>query len=219
MGPIGIFGGTFDPIHYGHLRTALELSERLLLAQVLFIPCARQPLREPPAAPAATRLNMVLAAARDEARFSVDTRELDRPGPSYSVDTLTALRRDYPERSLCLLLGMDAFLSLPRWRRWEELAEFAHIVVAHRPGWKTPRRGGLARLLERRGTARVTDVHEARSGRVLVTPVTQLEVSASRIREFVAAGADPRYLVPNGVRDIILETECYAVRTAENADV
>ena len=210
MGPIGIFGGTFDPIHYGHLRTALELSERLSLAQVLFIPCARQPLRAPPCAPAATRLSMVRAAVLDEARFALDTRELDRPGPSHSVDTLTALRREYPGRSLCLLLGMDAFLSLPRWHRWEQLAELAHMVVAHRPGWKTPQRGALGKLLEERGTARVTDVHETCSGRVLIAPVTQLEVSASGIREFVATGADPKYLVPNGVRDIILETECYA---------
>ena len=210
MGPIGIFGGTFDPIHHGHLRTALELSESLSLAQVLFMPCASQPLRAAPAAPAATRLSMVNAAVRDEARFALDTRELDRAGPSYSVDTLTALRREYPGRSLCLLLGMDAFLSLPRWHRWEDLAELAHIVVAHRPGWNAPQRGVLGKLLEQRGTARVADIHEACSGRVLVTPVTQLEVSASRIRAFVATGADPKYLVPNGVREIILETECYA---------
>ena len=210
MGPIGIFGGTFDPIHYGHLRTALELLQRLSLAQVLFVLSARQPLRAPPAASAAARLEMVRAAVREEPRFCVDTRELERPGPSYTVDTLASLRREHSQRSLCLLLGMDAFLSLPRWHRWEELAGLANIVVAHRPGWQAPGQGALADLLGRCGTENAADVHEQRSGRVLVMPVTQIDVSASQVREYAAAGQDPRYLVPDSVRDIILETECYA---------
>ena len=210
MGPIGIFGGTFDPIHHGHLRTALELLRRLALARVLFVPSARQPLRGPSAAPAGARLAMVRAAVRVEPRFAVDTRELERPGPSYTVDTLQSLRDDHGRRPLCLLLGMDAFLSLPRWRRWEELPGLAHIVVAHRPGWRPPGQGPLADLLRRRGTDSPAALHEHRAGRVLVTPVTQLDVSASQIREFTATGEDPRYLVPDAVRDIILETECYA---------
>ncbi len=210
MTPVGIFGGTFDPIHYGHLRTALELLQRLALARVLFVPSATQPLRSPAVAPPDTRLAMVRAALHDEPRFGVDTRELQRSGPSYTVDTLVSLRNEQPGRSYCLLLGMDAFLSLPRWRRWEELAGLANIVVAHRPGWRPPRNGALADLLRSRGTEDTADVHAHRSGRVLVTPVTQLEVSASRIRQFVATGRDPRYLVPDSVRDIIFDTECYA---------
>ncbi len=210
MGPIGIFGGTFDPIHHAHLRTALELLQRLSLAQVLFVPGARQPLRDPPKASVTTRLEMVSAAVRDESRFAVDTRELERPGPSYTVDTLESLRADHPRRALCLMLGMDAFLSLPRWRRWEELCGLANIVVAHRPGWRPPGRGAIADLLESRGTDNAAELHSNRAGRVLVTPVTQLDISASRIRELAAAGKDPRYLVPDSVRDIILHTECYA---------
>ena len=210
MGPIGIFGGTFDPIHYGHLRTALELLQRLSLAQVLFIPSARQPLRDPSAAPVSTRLAMVRAAVREEPRFAVDTRELERPGPSWTVDTLQSLRGDRQQRSLCLLLGMDAFLSLPRWRRWEELSGLANIVVAHRPGWLPPEQGALADLLKRCGAESAAGLHEHRAGRVLVTPVTQIDISASQIRAAAAAGEDPRFLVPDSVRDIILETECYA---------
>ncbi len=210
MGPIGIFGGTFDPIHYGHLRTALELLQRLSLAQVLFVPSARQPLRDPSAAPVSTRLAMVRAAVREEPRFAVDTRELDRPGPSWTVDTLQSLRGDHQQRSLCLLLGMDAFLSLPRWRRWEELSGLANIVVAHRPGWQPPEQGALAELLKRCGTESAAGLHEHRAGNALVTPVTQIDISASQIRAAAAAGEDPRFLVPDSVRDIILETECYA---------
>ena len=209
MGPIGIFGGTFDPIHYGHLRTALELLQRLSLAQVLFVPSARQPLREASITPVSTRLAMVHAAVRGEPRFAVDTREIERPGPSYTVDTLESLRDDHGRRSLCLLLGMDAFLSLPRWRRWEDLPGLAHVVVAHRPGWQPPGEGLLADLLESCGAERPTDLHDRPAGRVLVTPVTQIDVSASEIREFTASGEDPRFLVPDSVRDIILETECY----------
>ena len=210
MGPIGIFGGTFDPIHHGHLRTAMEMLQRLSLARVLFVPSARQPLRDPSVASVSTRLEMVRAAVREEPRFAVDTRELERPGPSYSVDTLESLRSDHGQRSLCLLLGMDAFLSLPRWRRWEDLPGLANIVVAHRPGWQPPGQGVLADLLRRCGTESPADLHEHRAGRVLVTPVTQIDVSASGVRESTATGEDPRYLVPDSVRDIILETECYA---------
>ena len=211
MEPIGIFGGTFDPIHYGHLRTALELLQRLSLERVVFIPSKRQPLRKTqPLATAATRLRMIRAAVRYEPRLTVDARELGRPGLSYTVDTLADLRRENPLRSLCLLLGMDAFSSLPRWHRWNELAELANIVVARRPGTRTPRKGALADLLARCGTESAAEVGENRAGKVLVTPVTQLDVSASRIRELVAAGADPRYLVPDRVREIITITECYA---------
>ena len=219
MGPVGIFGGTFDPIHHGHLRTALELSRRLTLEQVLFVPSARQPLRPPTVAPESARLAMVRAAVRDVACFAVDSRELSRPGPSYTVDTLAALRSEHPRRPLCLLLGMDAFLSLPHWHRWEALTGLAHIAVAHRPGWQPPGTGDLAGLLARCGTDNAADIREKPAGRILVTPVTQLEISASRIRESVAAGEDPRYLVPDPVREIIIDTECYADKSVRTANV
>ncbi len=219
MGPIGIFGGTFDPIHYGHLRTALELLEGLPLAEVRFVPCAQQPLRGAPAAAAETRLNMVRAAVAGEPRFSVDTRELERSGPSYSVDTLTALRAENPQRSLCLVVGMDSFLSLPEWDRWEELMGLAHIVVAHRPGWQAPEQGILGNLVRERGTNLPEDVHSSGFGRVLITPVTQLEVSASDLRRSIGAGLDPKYLIPDSVREIIIETECYAGELAGTRDV
>lgn len=216
MGPIGIFGGTFDPIHYGHLRTALELLEGLSLERILFIPCGQQPLRDEPTAPSATRLSMVRAAVESEARFSVDTRELERAGPSYSVDTLTGLRAEHEDRPLCLLLGMDAFLSLPDWHRWEELIGLVHIVVAHRPGWQAPGEGALGGLIRRHATATPRDLAAQQCGRLFVTPVTQLDISASGLRRLIRAGLDPRYLVPEPVRAIIRETECYAGKPTGN---
>ena len=150
MDSIGIFGGTFDPIHNGHLRTALEVLEGLSLSKVHFVPSSQSPLRSESTAPNDVRLRMVRAAAEVETRFIVDTREMDRGGPSYTFDTLTGLRDENKEKSLCLLLGMDAFLSLPKWHRWKELIDLAHIVVAHRPGWKVPTAGELGVFVRKR---------------------------------------------------------------------
>src|SRR5580698_5666448 len=118
--PIGLFGGTFDPIHYGHLRTAFELWQSLKLSQVRFLPSGSPPHREAPLASAELRLEMVRAAVAGQSAFVVDDREIRRTGVSYSVDTLLELRRELPDRSLCLLLGMDAFLGMPHWHRWRD---------------------------------------------------------------------------------------------------
>ena len=136
MQPIGIFGGTFDPIHFGHLRPAFELSQALKLAEVRFLPAGNPPHRQATLASAEVRLAMVKAAVAGEKRFVVDDREVRRVGASYSVDTLTELRAEFPDRSLCLMLGMDAFLGLPNWHRWRDILDLAHVVVWRRPGWK-----------------------------------------------------------------------------------
>jgi nicotinate-nucleotide adenylyltransferase len=210
MQPIGLFGGTFDPLHYGHLRTAFELWQALRLSEVRFMPTGSPPHREQPHVPAQLRLAMVQAAVADQSAFVVDDREVRRTGVSYSVDTLTELRQEYPERSLCLLLGMDAFLGLPNWHRWRELLDLAHIIVAHRPGWRAPTMGPLGEVMVDRGTGSVRDLHEQRGGRIYVHAVTQLEISSTDLRQLIAAGHDPRYLVPEEVRRIIRETKCYA---------
>ena len=211
MRPIGLFGGTFDTLHYGHMRTALELLEALKLSEVRFMPTGSPPHREQPQAPAQVRLAMVRAAVADQSAFVVDDREIRRTGVSYSVDTLTELRSEYPQRSLCLLLGMDAFLGLPNWHRWRELLDLAHIIVAHRPGWRAPTMGPLGEVMVARGTGSVRDLHEQRAGRVYVHAVTQLEISSTELRQLIGAGLDPQYLVPEEVRRIIRETRCYAV--------
>jgi len=206
--PVGVLGGTFDPIHLGHLRTALELLERLGLGEVRFVPC-REPPHRPPPQVGDLRLEMVLAAIEGEPRFVADDRELRRPGPSYTVDTLASLHAELPSRALCLLLGMDAFLGLPSWHRWTELPAYAHIVVAHRPGWTPPREGPLGELLAERGTEDVAQLRDPAGGRIVVTPVTQLDISSTQLRDELARGADPRYLVPDRVREILLRTSCY----------
>jgi nicotinate-nucleotide adenylyltransferase len=208
--PIGLFGGTFDPIHYGHLRTAFELWQSLRLAQVRFLPTGSPPHREPSLASAELRLQMVQAAIAGIGAFVADDREMRRTGVSYSVDTLFDLRREYPDRSLCLLLGMDAFLGMPNWHRWREIFELAHVVVAHRPGWKAPITGPLGEVMVDRGTGSVRELHAAPAGRVYVHAVTQLEISSTELRQLILGGRDLKFLVPEPVRELIATSGCYA---------
>ena len=210
MSPIGIFGGTFDPIHYGHLRTAFEMLQALRFDEVRFIPSGDPPHRGKTYAGAPLRLEMVAAATQREDRFVVDDRELHRDGPSYTVDTLASIRQEQADAALGLILGMDAFLGLCSWHRWEEILGLANIVVAHRPGWRAPDIGPLGELIAEHGTHRVDDLHENAAGCIHIHAVTQLEISSTEIRDLVVAGRDPRFLMPDVVRDIILNSNCYA---------
>ncbi len=208
--PLGLFGGTFDPIHYGHLRTAFELWQLLRLEQVRFLPTGNPPHRESSLAPSELRLSMVRAAIAGQSAFVVDDREMRRSGVSYTVDTLLDLRREYQDRSLCLLLGMDAFLGVPHWHRWREIFDLAHVVVAHRPGWKAPITGPLGEVMVDRGTGNIRDLHHSLAGRVFVHAVTQLEISSTDLRSLILGQRDLRYLVPDAVRDLIVTSGCYA---------
>ena len=208
MAATGIYGGTFDPVHFGHLRTALELLQTLALTEIRFIPAGEPPHREPTKASAAVRIRMLQAALHGQPGFVLDDRELQRAGPSYMVDTLESLRAEQPQRSLALILGMDAFAGLTDWDRWEQLFQHAHLIVVHRPGASLPANGEAGELFAERG---ITDpaLLAAGAGHILEWAVTPLDISASAIRRLVAAGEDPRFLVADPVRDIILETGCY----------
>jgi len=208
--PLGIFGGTFDPVHHGHLRTAIEIAEAVDAERVLMIPAGHPPHRHPPVADGSTRLAMLRAAITDEPRLAADDRELRREGPSFTVLTLEELRRERGSQPLLLLLGMDAFAGLAGWHRWTELIGLAHLVVAHRPGWAPPAGGPVSELWRERGGHDPAVVRAAPAGRVLAVPTTQLDISASGLREMLARGRDPRYLMPEAVRRMIHETGIYA---------
>ena len=210
MSPIGIFGGTFDPIHYGHLRTAFEMLQALRFGELRFVPSGDPPHSGETYAPASLRLEMVSAATANEPRFVVDDCEVRRQGPSYTVDTLAAMREEQPEAPMGLILGMDAFLGLADWHRWSEILDHAHIVVAHRPGWRAPDIGAIGELISEHGTHRIDDLHEQRDNLIYIHAVTQLEISSTEIRDLVGAGRDPRFLMPDVVRDIIMESNCYS---------
>lgn len=200
----------FDPVHYGHLRTAHELHELLGLEKIAFVPAGDPPHRASPLADPATRLSMLRAAVGDDPHFTVDDRELRRPGPSYTVLTLEELRAERGTQPLVLILGMDAFAGIDGWHRAPELASLAHIVIAQRPGTTRPPTGLGASLLAGRACADPARLAEEPAGLVYVSDNTQLDLSSSAVRAVIAAGRDPRYLMPEPARRIILSTGSYA---------
>lgn len=200
MKPLAILGGTFDPIHLGHLSAAWEASE-LLDAEVRLVPANVPPHRPAPRADAGQRVAIVRAALAGQERLHLDTRELDRAGPSWTVDTLAGLRREQGDRALVLLVGADAFAGLCTWHRWHALFDLAHLAVLARPGTPSDLAPELAAEVRSRRTCEVADIRTTPAGRVIELAVTPLPISATRIRELLAAGRTPRYLLPSGVFD------------------
>lgn len=198
--PLAIFGGTFDPVHLGHLSVAWEAAE-LLDAEVRLLPASVPPHRAPPIATAAQRVAILRAALHGQSRLTLDTRELDRAGPSWTIDTLHELRAEQGDRPLVLLLGADAFAGLASWHRWRELFEAAHIGVLSRPGISAGLPDELEREVAGRRIADAVGLRVLPAGKVVELAVTPLEISATRIRELLATGRDPRYLLPAGLFD------------------
>ncbi len=215
--PIGIFGGTFDPIHYGHLRLAQELATGLRLRQIRFIPAGHPPHRSEPCVSSLHRLEMARLAIAGNPSFALDDREISRPGPCYTVDTLTELRRELgPDQPLCLLMGADAFLGLTTWHRWQELFDLAHVAVAHRPGFpQVTWADGMPDVLRRELRQRLREnghlLHRSAAGSIFAHTITPLDISATHIRNGLAAGHSPRYLLPDAVLDYIQSKGLYTV--------
>ncbi|MDZ7662234.1 nicotinate-nucleotide adenylyltransferase [Thiohalophilus sp.] len=209
---IGILGGTFDPIHFGHLRPALEIYQALGLRELRFIPSGEPPHRDKPQASALQRLMMVRAAIAGQPGFVIDDRELRRSGPSYMVDTLHSLREELGTSTpLCLVLGLDAFLGLEGWHRWQDLFDYTHLVITHRPGWSL-RDMRTDSILAREIQTRYSEPEQlARqpAGKLAFQSVTQLDISASGIREELARGRDIRYLLPDTVHEFIKTQHIY----------
>lgn len=207
---IGLFGGTFDPVHNGHLRVALDALDGLGLAEVRLLPARQNPLREIPGASAGQRRDLLVAAVAGEPGLRVDARELERDGPSYTVDTLASLRDELGvTQPLVLMLGGDAFTGLTGWHRWRELFDLAHVVVLQRPGHTAKLAPELAVETDARGTDDGADLHAQAAGRVMFWRVTQLEISSTDIRARIAAGRSIRYLVPDPVHDTIQRLDLY----------
>ena len=199
LAPIGIFGGTFDPIHYGHLRVALEVWEALQLAELRLIPARQPPHRTTPGASPEQRLALLQLAVSEQPGFRVDGRELQRGGPSYTVDTLASLRAEYPDTPLCLLLGQDAFAKLDTWSRWAQLFRLAHLVVLTRPGHWPVLSSELQAAVTAQRVSAVSELRQQVAGGLWFQAVTPLAISATHIRELLARGQSPRYLLPDTV--------------------
>jgi len=220
--PLGIFGGTFDPVHLGHLRLAEEAADSLGLARIRWIPAGQPAHRalenKPPQVTAAHRLAMVRLAIAGNARFELDPAEVEADRPSYTVTTLERLRQADAygaEQPLVLLVGADAFAGLPDWHRWEELFELAHIAVAHRPGFPIDADSLpplLADCYRQRHRASPAALGESPAGGIVTFAMTQLAVSATQIRTLLANGRSPRYLLPDAVIAYIQSTLLYSSR-------
>lgn len=205
--PLGIFGGTFDPVHFGHLRLAEEAIAHLGLGGVRWIPAGNPPHRGVPQVTAGQRLAMVLRSTADNPRFSVDAAEVEAAAPSYTVHTLERLRRELgDQRPLVLLVGADAFAGLASWHRWRELFALAHIAVSHRPGFPVEAASLPAELADEFAARRLADVavlKQAPAGGIATFAMTQLAISATQIRKLLANGLSARYLLPDTVLDYI----------------
>ncbi len=194
-----MFGGTFAPIHNGHLRLARHARDRLGLAEVRLVPAATPPLRARPPIPAARRLRWVRLAIAGDAGLIADGRELKRRGPSYTVDTLESLRKQFPKSPLCLLLGQDIVRNVPRWHRGSERPELAHLVFFGRPGARAGLPAPLAKLLRGRRARRAADLRRRPAGLWLRASLAPRACSASDVRRRLARGLSVRGLVPDTV--------------------
>lgn len=205
--PLGLFGGTFDPVHGGHLRLAQEALEHLHLGCVLWVPAGQPPHRAAPRVTARHRLDMVRLATAGNPAFVVDAAEVESEQPSYTVLTLERLRRERgTELPLVLLVGADAFAGLPTWHRWREIFELAHVAVSHRPGFPVDRDSLPAELageFDRRRLPDAAGLAVAPAGGIATFAMTQLAISATQIRQLLANGRSPRYLLPDAVLDYI----------------
>ncbi len=211
---MGILGGTFDPIHYGHLRLAEEMLELAHLQKIYFIPAGTPPHRESPQVSAQHRSAMVKLAIADQPAFVLDSREVERITPCYTVDTLRELRAELGMAlPLCLLMGGDAFLQLHTWHEWEQLFDLAHIVVGYRPGFTLVDRIHTAtpalRSHYQQRLCNADDLSQHPAGGIVELAIPKLEISATLIRSRVAENRSIRYLLPNAVADYIHQHHLY----------
>lgn len=211
--PIGLLGGTFDPIHHGHLRLALELYERLDLAEVRLLPAASPPHKNQPMADSQLRLAMVQAAVANVQGLIADGRELNRQGHSYTVETLQEIRAEMgAERPLYLIMGMDAFMSLSSWYQWEQLIHYAHLLVVRRPGALLPMVHQMQVFMREHQVSEDNPLTWQPSGTVIVEDIPGLMISSTQVRALLVQGKNPQYLLPESVLKLIYEQGLYGSR-------
>jgi nicotinate-nucleotide adenylyltransferase len=209
-GPIGILGGTFDPVHHGHLRLALECHGALQLDRVKLVPLNRPAHRGPVHASSEHRLAMLRLAADKVSALEVDDIEIRRGGTSWTIDTVTEYRRQHGEQPLCLIMGMDAFQSLHLWKEWQLIPEQVHIIVAARPGTNDEFDNPLvAELYNTRRTDFIEDIHSSPAGRILKINIPTLAISSTRIRSLLTGTASAAFLLPDSVLAYIKQHRIY----------
>lgn len=209
---IGILGGTFDPIHYGHLRMGQEILESLDLKAIHFIPCYIPVHRTLPKAEVNDRLKMLQIAITNEPRFISDEREIKRAKPSYTVETLESLRNDTPNTTLCLILGIDAFLQFHTWEDPKRILDLAHVIVAHRPTYQLPSEGKIVDFLKNYYSEDIQLIRERKAGSIIFKSITALDISGAMIRDEIYHHKSPRFLLPDNVYEYIKNNSLYLAK-------
>lgn len=198
--PIGILGGTFDPIHLGHLHLAVAVQKQLDLAKIKIIPCYQSPTRPTPIASVLNRVVMIQLAIAKHPHLELDEREIKQPKKSYTIETLQALRRELPDTPLCLIIGTDAFIHLSEWREWKKFTEFAHLIVVKRPNT----------ILNYVPTnPPLNNIHHHLGGSTFIIEINALDISSTMIRSLIAQNKNIGKLVPQLVCDYIQQHELY----------
>jgi len=195
---IGVFGGTFDPVHYGHLKPAQAVMQSLALSQIRFIPNRLPPHRDVPWLNAEKRLALLEIALRPYPGFVLDKRELQREEPSYMVDTLQSLKREFPQKTFCLILGVDAFSGFERWHQWQTILTLCHLVVTRRPGFELVE-SAMCDFLRLRIIDDKTQLSAQQAGKILLQSVPQLAISSTEIRQRLQHGQTVDHWLPAGV--------------------
>ncbi|QLH43729.1 MAG: nicotinate-nucleotide adenylyltransferase [Coxiellaceae bacterium] len=206
---IGILGGTFDPIHLGHLQLAKTVYTQLLLAEVRLLPCYAPVHRAIPSASAQDRLAMVQIAVQNQPGLSVDDREIRRQGPSYMFDTLQSLRHELGNQPLALIMAADAFESFSRWHRWQEIPELAHLIITNREQEILTSDPNLQTLLRQRQVTNNEDLQTAPAGKIICSHISPLAISATDIRQRIAKGKSAKDMLPAGVWEYICLHQLY----------
>ena len=212
---VGIFGGTFDPIHYGHLRVAEEIVETVGLQKMYFVPAGMPRLRYSPVASSQHRVEIVRLAIQKNPDFVLDEREIYRDGVSYSIDTVREFKQEFGEEvRLCFILGADAFIKLPEWNNWKELFNLCHFIVSTRPGYtftliKELLSKELREECSQRWVSNTESLKKDTSGLIFIASTTMLDISATSIRAHIAVGRSVRHLVPSVTVNYISENKLY----------
>jgi len=207
--PIGLFGGTFDPIHYGHISIAEQLMDVLKLHAMHFIPNKHPWHRDHPVTQTAHRLAMVRIATAKNPTFIVNDIEIKRPGPTYTIDTITNIRKQIPDQPLCLVLGKDVFTTMNRWHNWETIPELVHLVIINRPGVPLPYAPWMKTLLQERDTTDVRKLSSKPGGYIFQYEIDPMIISATEIRKKLKAGKDVSTEIPSEVFRYIQQHHLY----------
>ncbi|WP_372882337.1 nicotinate-nucleotide adenylyltransferase [Psychromonas sp.] len=209
---IGFLGGTFDPIHFGHLRPALEISEAISLKQLFIMPNHIAPHKSKSHGSAKQRCKMVELAISSQSRMAIDKRELQRHQPSYTIDTLKELKAEYPDTPICFIMGMDSLTNFDSWYEWQNILSYCHLVISHRPGWQCKFNKKVETLVKQHQTTDQHDLHNLQCGKIYFQTTSQLAISSTEIRELLKHNISIDFLTPEAVIDYIKEHHLYQTK-------